>query len=68
MPWFSILSGAIKLFNRVTKYLNDRELIKAGEVEALSKQLQEAQNEINRGLVARDNASRVRDEHDPFAD
>ena len=68
MTYFTIAKLLIKGFNRFMKWLGDKQLLKAGEAEAIAKQLEEAQNEIYRGLIARRDADKLRESDDPFAD
>lgn len=41
MPWFSILSGALKLAGLIAGYLKDRQLMDAGAQREVSKMLGE---------------------------
>ena len=51
--WFSLLSGAVSLANKVAGYLRDKELIDAGKTKQANKYLQDAIGKTRRANAIR---------------
>lgn len=68
MNWLALLKGLLSLSNSLTEYLRNKQLLEAGEAQAISEGLQNAQVAIKKAREARNNAVREFDKRDGVPD
>lgn len=68
MNWLALLRALLGLANSLTAYLHDRQLIEAGEAQAIYEGLRNAQEAINKARRARTAAVREFDKRDGMPD
>lgn len=56
MNWLAILRALLGLANSLTSYLQEKQLIEAGEAQAIAEGLKNAQDAISKARKARRNA------------
>ena len=68
MNWLALLKGLLALSNSLTEYLRNKQLLEAGEAQAISEGLQNAQHAIQKAREARNTAGREFDKRDGVPD
>jgi len=68
MNWLALLKGLLALSNSLTEYLRNKQLLEAGEAQAISEGLQNAQDAIQKAREARNTAVREFDKRDGVPD
>lgn len=68
MNWLALLKVLLGLANSLTAYLNNKQLIDAGEAQAISEGLQNAQDAVQKAREARRTAVREFDKRDGVPD
>jgi hypothetical protein len=61
MPWFQIVTALLNLFNKLTDYFHDRELISLGEARVLADMHAKASERVTKAIEAREAMERALD-------
>jgi len=68
MNWLALLKGLLALSNSLTEYLRNKQLIDAGEAQAISEGLQNAQDAVQKAREDRRPGVREFDKRDGVPD